>query len=314
MTKENPAFENNCLPEGTLLLFNDILIKKPAHENFLRAALDIIISSEKTSLEEYIQYCLSMSLSIDYLTDCYLTMVQDTFNEQVYFMRHKHYRHNSFQQVADNVYFNKEYMDRYMYGLALSSFIWPNHLYLSREFSKMLPNDKRGKYLEIGPGHGYHIMTAMQKSSYDDFVGIDLSEASIQQTQSIIDFYAPSSAGNLILKQADFLSTADLSPQSFDAIVMGEVLEHVERPEVFLSRIAELAKPEAYIFITTCINAPAVDHIYLWRDTDSLESMIEGCGLTIKKALRLPYGKTSLEESKQKSLAINVSYVLEASK
>ena len=52
---------------------------------------------------------------------------------------------------------------------------------------------------------------------------------------------------------------------------MGEVLEHVEQPEVFLRRIADLAKDDAYIFITTCINAPAVDHIYLWRTTDELE-------------------------------------------
>jgi len=91
---------------------------------------------------------------------------------------------------------------------------------------------------------------------------------------------------------------------------LGEVLEHVEQPEVFLRRIAELAKDDAYIFITTCINAPAVDHIYLWRTTDELEEMITASGLTITEPLRLPYEGKTLEESREENLPINVAYVL----
>jgi len=108
----------------------------------------------------------------------------------------------------------------------------------------------------------------------------------------------------------DFLEATDLEPSSFDAVVMGEVLEHVEQPEVFLRRIAELAKDDAYIFITTCINAPAVDHIYLWRTTDELEEMITASGLTITEPLRLPYEGKTLEESREENLPINVAYVL----
>jgi hypothetical protein len=91
---------------------------------------------------------------------------------------------------------------------------------------------------------------------------------------------------------------------------MGEVLEHVERPELFLRRIAELAKDDAYVFITTCVNAPAVDHIFLWRTTDELEDMIIRSGLRIVQPLRLPYQGKTLEESREQSLPINVAYVL----
>ena len=303
--------DKQALPLNLHQLFDSIIEKSPGHENFLNLALDIINETEIKNLDRYVQYCLSKPLSIDYLSESYLTIVQDTFNEQIYFMRNKSYRYSRFKDVADKVYFNREYMDRYMYGLALSSFIWPNHLFLSREFEKKLPKNRHGKYLEIGPGHGYHLMSAMENTSYDEFLGIDLSAASIAQTQSIIDFYAPTAANKLTLKEADFLSERNLELRTFDAVVMGEVLEHVECPERFLIRIAELAKPGAFIFITTCINAPAIDHIYLWRHTDELEALIESCGLRIKEALRLPYGKTSLEESVEKDLAINVSYVLE---
>jgi 2-polyprenyl-3-methyl-5-hydroxy-6-metoxy-1,4-benzoquinol methylase len=91
---------------------------------------------------------------------------------------------------------------------------------------------------------------------------------------------------------------------------MGEVLEHVEKPDVFLRRIAELAKDDAYVFVTTCINAPTVDHIYLWRTTDELEEMITANGLKIVEPLRLPYEGKTLEESREQNLPINVAYVL----
>jgi len=109
----------------------------------------------------------------------------------------------------------------------------------------------------------------------------------------------------------DFLEAKELEAGTYDAIIMGEVLEHVEQPDVFLKRIAELAKDDAYIYVTTCINAPAVDHIFLWRSTDELEKMIEGTGLKIKTPLRLPYEGKTLEESQAAELSINVAYVLE---
>jgi hypothetical protein len=114
------------------------------------------------------------------------------------------------------------------------------------------------------------------------------------------------------VRKMDFLDAADLAPQSFDAIIMGEVAEHVEDPARFFRRIAELATPDAFIFITTCINAPAVDHIYLWRTTDALEQMIEASGLDIVKPLRLPYEGMTLEETVARELPINVAYVLRA--
>ena len=91
-----------------------------------------------------------------------------------------------------------------------------------------------------------------------------------------------------------------------------EVLEHVEEPDRFLRRLAELAAPGAYIYVTTCINAPAIDHIHLWRNTDDLEGLIKRCGLTIRTALRLPYEGKTIMEAVEQNLAINVAYVLEA--
>jgi 2-polyprenyl-3-methyl-5-hydroxy-6-metoxy-1,4-benzoquinol methylase len=108
----------------------------------------------------------------------------------------------------------------------------------------------------------------------------------------------------------DFLDAKELETNSFDILVMGEVLEHVEQPQLFLERLANLAASDSHIYVTTCINAPAIDHIYLWRNIEELEVMIAAAGLTIRDKLYLPYGGKTLEESRDQNLAINVAYVL----
>jgi 2-polyprenyl-3-methyl-5-hydroxy-6-metoxy-1,4-benzoquinol methylase len=199
-------------------------------------------------------------------------------------------------------------MNRYMYGLAISTFLWPNHVAMVRMFREEVPRTGGGHYLEVGPGHGFLLLTAAEVGGYDQFLAVDLSDASVEQTQSIVRHFQPDA--NVQVEKLDFLEADDLAGQSFDAVVMGEVLEHVEDPARFLRRIAELATDDGFVFITTCINSPAVDHIYLWRTTDSLEDMISASGFDIVKALRLPYEGTTLEDSVARELPINVAYVL----
>lgn len=302
-TKDNP------LPANIRALVDAILAQNPMHRSFMTAALANITPDEMAHLDRYVDFCKQRGLTIDYLADCYLTIVGDTLREQIYFQKHGKYRYSSFAEVADNVYFNDEYMSFYMYGLAITSFLWPNHLAMFRFFRDTLPKDRNGAYLEIGPGHGYYLMTAMQRSAYRNFTGVDISETSIAQTRALIEHFG-GERQDLDLVCTDFLDS-DLPEHGFDAVVMGEVLEHVEQPDLFLRQIARLAKKDAYIFVTTCINAPAVDHIFLFKTPEQLENLFADCGLHIKSQLIRPYEGKTLEESLQQRLAINVAYVLE---
>lgn len=280
----------------------------PVHRAFLEQALESATADELDRLSAYVAFCQSKGLSTDYLAASYLTILGDTLEEQIYFREAGRYRHATFEEVAASVYHDREYMDRYMYGLAITNFLWPNHVAMARLLHRTLPRNRGGRYLEVGPGHGFLLLAAIEVGGFEDYLGVDLSAASVEQTRTIVDHFHPGAPARIELR--DFLDADDLTPGSFDAIVMGEVLEHVEEPGVFLRRIAELAKPDAYIFITTCINAPAVDHIYLWRTTDELEAMITDAGLTILEPLRLPYESKTLAESRDQALPINVAYVL----
>jgi len=298
-------------PDGLPGLVMAVLHKNPMHRKFIESALAHMTADETQRLAQYIGYCQQRGLTIDYLSDCYLTIVGDTLREQIYFQKQKQYRYSTFAEVGASVYFNDEYMSFYMYGLALTAFLWPNHLAMLRFFKESLAPKKPGKYLEVGPGHGYYFMTAMEHAGYDSFTGIDISETSIAQTRALIHHFSGNRHEERFdLQCRDFLA-CDLPADSFDAIVMGEVLEHVERPELFLKQAARIARKDAYIYVTTCINAPAVDHIFLFRDTAQIEKLFDDCGLSIRQQLVCPYHGTTLEESMEKLLAVNVAYVLE---
>lgn len=301
------------LPANVAALIATIVEESPMHQGFIESALGQVQPDELANLDSYLTFSLHADRSIDYMAQCYLTIVEDTLREQIYFLRHNEYRHKSFADVASDVYFNDDYMDRYMYGLVITSFFWPNHLAMGRFFKEKLPQDKRGNYLEVGPGHGLYLLTAMQRGSFDDYLAVDVSATSVRQTKSIVGHFAPELKERFRIELRDFLAADALEAGSKDAIVMGEVLEHVEEPERFLQRTRELAKPDAFIYVTTCINAPAVDHIYLWRTTEELEQMIRANGLEIVEALRLPYEGKTLQQSVEQNLAINVAYVLKKS-
>ena len=41
--------------------------------------------------------------------------------------------------MAASVYHDRDYMDRYMYGLAITNFLWPNHVAMARFLRESLP-------------------------------------------------------------------------------------------------------------------------------------------------------------------------------
>jgi len=287
-----------------------IVRRNPLQSEFLKDSLQQVAEEELQDLDAYISFGETSGLDIDYLSECYDLIVKDTLREQMFFQRHGKYRYSSFDEVASSVYFDDEYMRKYMHGLALTSYLWPNHRTLHQYFVDVLPTDQQGDYLEIGPGHGMYMMSAMRKCGYDRYDGIDISPTSVEMTNALLGSGRFGSFNNYRIFEQDFLA-GNIPASSQSAIVMGEVLEHVEQPNVFLETIARIATDDAFIFITTPINAPAIDHIYLFDSWDSIEKLVINAGLKVKNKLLVPYPGLSVAESEAQSLPINVAMVLE---
>ena len=298
------------LPNKTMELLQLIFVSSPLQEKAILQSLGNATKTELDYLDNYLYYCEKNNLTMPYIAECYLLIIEDMMREQLYFLKNKKYRFSTFDEVADSVYFNDEYMNKYMYGLALTTFFWKNHVKIQRFFNDSLPKQMPGKYLEIGPGHGFSFMNAMRMANFDSYTGIDISNSSVQITKDLITHFVPDYEAKADLKVLDFFNCDSLAIGSFSAIVMGEVLEHVERPEAFLLRISELIKKNGFIFLTTCFNSPAIDHIFLWRNSAVLEALIGNSGLTIVESLYLPYQGMTLEQSFERNLSVNVAYIL----
>jgi 2-polyprenyl-3-methyl-5-hydroxy-6-metoxy-1,4-benzoquinol methylase len=152
----------------------------------------------------------------------------------------------------------------------------------------------------------------MQSARLGDFerlLGVDISSASVALTRDIVRHFEIEKKCRAEVIETDFL-TFQPENQDYSCIVMGEVLEHVEDPGRFLSTIARLSGPSTHIFITTCMNAPAVDHISLFRTGKDVEDIIAASGLEMVEACYVPYVGKALAECEKANLAVNVGYVL----
>jgi 2-polyprenyl-3-methyl-5-hydroxy-6-metoxy-1,4-benzoquinol methylase len=284
-----------------------VVATNPLHRTFLTHAVSALSESDRHELLRYIGYCIDDGLDLKYLADAYNLIVTDMQVEQIFFRRHKRYRHARFAEVADAVYFDDNYMPRYMHGLALTTFLWPNHLLMRNFFIRTFPPSLHGRYLEVGPGHGYYFMKAAEIGRFDHMTGVDISASSVRLTRDLLQKFGALNDRVSIL-QADFITFQ--SDEPFSCIVMGEVIEHLERPDAFLSKVAALADERTHIYVTTAINSPAIDHIYLFRSSEDVERLAQNCGLDTIERLCLPHSGMSLEEAYERAMPVNAAYVL----
>lgn len=296
------------MPNIVNSLIKEIINFNKLQAKFLDASLKMLSKHDLDDLELYLQYCLSNGLDLEYLARSYDVIVKDTVKEQLYFKKYGKYRHSTYEEVSSHVYLNKEYMEMYMHGLALTSFLWPNHSQMKTFLQETIPRNIKGRYLEVGPGHGLYLITAMKLSSYDFFEGVDISPTSVKMTNSILGSRLHGDFSNYRIYEGDFLE--EKLSLKYNAIVMGEVLEHVENPGAFLQKIHNISHIDSYIYITTCINAPAIDHIYLFEHFEQLERLITDADLYIENKLLVPYSGMTIEESEKQRLPINVAMIL----
>lgn len=290
-------------------LVKDVCAESPMHkkrlDSFLLSRDEKFWESAEDFSNRYMKYLKARNLPVSYAVKAYLRMCNDFVVEQFKFMKTGEYSCKSSYDAIQKVYNNEEVMRSYMHGLLLSQFLWKNHYLMYRFLTDELDGRSEvRKVLEVGAGHGLFLSEALKRFPEAMFQVVDISPVSIEITREILKFFAGDGT-KVNFTQADIREYD--TAETFDLIMMGEVLEHVENPRSILESIREFLTPSGGLFITTCVNCPAIDHIYNFDSVEAIGDMILETGYVIMKEIHLMVDEDAPKE-KSKEMKAGINY------
>ncbi len=260
-------------------------------------------------LNLYLPFMRKEEISIDTVVDSYLELVRQMLHSRLEFMRTGRYPAHSQKAALDEIYRNKSTMQQYMLGLALSYFLW-RHQFLLLTFYRdgIRSLAGRQRFLEVGCGHGLLLVELMGRASGKSKIDVvDISSQSIEMTANLLK---TSFADD---RRCEFFH-CDIfdfqAAEQYDFISMGEVLEHVERPKELLAKLAGLLAPDGRMFVTTCANCPAVDHVYQFEDIQQIQGVIAEAGLEVVADIVAPSEKKDLHYLMKNKVDISYAAML----
>jgi 2-polyprenyl-3-methyl-5-hydroxy-6-metoxy-1,4-benzoquinol methylase len=234
----------------------------------------------------------------------------DIVREQIRFRKTGEYLIQNAEVAEQTVYSQKERMRTYILGLLLSYLFWPNHYEMFQFYLGYLQEIQVARCLEVGAGHGLFTAEMLQRFPTAVLTLVDISAASIEVACETLDAFGIERS-RIQCTHADFMN-APLPPGMFDSVVMGEVLEHVNDALAFLLKARHFLRPNGTIFLTTCVNCPAPDHVYHFHTVGEIRDLIRSAGLHIRKEQALPAERVPEELWQKELVTINYSAVLAA--
>lgn len=283
-------------------IFAKSRFQKKALLSFLARQDERYFARAETAAGHLLALCRHQRIEIEDMVDAYLKMCQDMVGEKIRFLRTGSYSCKGAEEAYRNVYADQAQMAAYMRGLALSQFLWPNHYAMYDFFLEGIQRlGNVDRHLEIGPGHGLYLAAALQRFPNAAFTAIDISETSIRISRAMVAQFTGTD-------RCDF-RVADATRQPMptaDLVVMGEVLEHLDSPATMLATVSGCLATGGCLFVTTCANCPAIDHVYLYDSVGHIRGQLNAAGFEILVDLPLAVGDH--DESLWESQRVEVNY------
>ncbi len=247
----------------------------------------------------------------DYLADAYLAYTKQIRIEEMYFAKEHTYRLSRFEDAYREVYSRDDYMFDYVVGLGMTQILWPNHWaivqFYVNEFLPLIGAASRGA--EVGVGHGLFHAEMLRAAPEMRSRMLDISPTSLEMTRRMIVATGldPKRAEKV---ECDIQKGIPVEDASLDVLLMGELIEHIENGAAVLGQFTKKMKPGGLCFFTTAANAPAEDHILLFRTTGEIREVVSGAGWKIKKEHLGTLNGMSVEEAEADGHNINYAAVI----
>jgi 2-polyprenyl-3-methyl-5-hydroxy-6-metoxy-1,4-benzoquinol methylase len=277
----------------------------PTHEAFLTLRFQSATEREIKLAEELASHVVRLAGEhLSEFATAYRRMCEAFIAEDLFFRRHGRYRLTTFEEANKEVYSRAEFMRDYLRGILLSQVLFANQtaafqFYVDRFLPKLQPG---AEFLEIGPGHGLLIFYAAQSPMIETITGWDISTSSLEMTRRTLDVMG--ATRTITLDLHDILRPPTVFAR-FDAIVVSEVLEHLDNPDTALLAIREALRPGGLVFFNTPINSPAPDHIYNWDTPDNVESQLRSSGFEIVESKAVAATGYELDRAMRKKVTVN---------
>jgi 2-polyprenyl-3-methyl-5-hydroxy-6-metoxy-1,4-benzoquinol methylase len=289
---------------ATAVIVEAVLAIWPDHDRYMRKSIEARDPTTLRATEILAEAALKLAggrlaeLAVNYRWTC-----DRLREEELNFHRTGSYRLKTFEEAYREVYSDAAYMEKYVDGLLLSQILWFNHaascaFYLSTT-PQLLPAG--GRMLEIGPGHGLMTYLALRDFGLESAAAWDLSPVSIEHTRAALAL--------LGFDKVDFrvcdLMAAKPEGETFDLVVLSEVLEHMEDPKSAMRALRPFLGKSGLVFINVPINSPSPDHLYLMQTPDDARQLLTETGFAIVEERFFATQGTALDRALRNRVSVS---------
>jgi 2-polyprenyl-3-methyl-5-hydroxy-6-metoxy-1,4-benzoquinol methylase len=242
----------------------------------------------------------------------YLALCQEINREQFHFKKTGAYRTRAAQQAFEEVYSNETRMREYIVGLLLSYLFWPGHYRMLAFFQEHVRRLRPGSVCEVGVGHALFTREVLRAAPVARATVVDLSATSLAVARETLAAFG-ADAARIDFRLGDFMAEA-MRLEPADLLVFGDVIEHVDEPVRFLAHARRHLTASGRLYLSTCANCPAPDHVHLFRSVAEIRDVIAAAGFTVEDELVLPLEEHVPPELwAEKRVNLNYAAILRAS-
>lgn len=281
----------------------------PEHERYIDSSLGSLTDDELSDISHLANLLLSVSEgALSQHIEGYKWTCDRILEEELFFRREGRYRCSSISEVENQVYSRPEIMMPYINGLALSQILWANHAKVFSYYRRHFIGKSSSKWhVEVGPGHGYWLYYAATDENCRAIGALDISASSLAMVAGNLKKLGVKR--NIQMLQGDISKELALEELSPDRLVISEVLEHLEQPEVALRNIVSSLADGGEIFVNVPVNSPAPDHIYLFSTPEAVLELLSNAGLEVTDYRFFPSNGYSLQKAIRCSSSISVAAI-----